>query len=73
MMLMTMKLVPILSVALGLGGCVGAAPAYLAAPADPNARVPAVRYDSVAGQTKTFRPVGPKDWEELNRRVGPRS
>lgn len=62
-----------LGLTFGLGGCVGAAPPYLTAPANPNARVPAMRHDSVAGQTRTFRPVGPKDWEELNRRVGPRS
>ena len=48
-------------------------PAYLEKPADPSARVPRGSYQPVAAETKTYRPVGPKGWEELNRRVAPKS
>lgn len=48
-------------------------PKGLLAPADASARVPKVRYDTVTAGTKTFRPAEPKNWEELNRRVGPKS
>lgn len=48
-------------------------PAYLEKPADPSVKVPRVGYQPVAGETKTYRPVGPKGWEDLNRRVTPKS
>ena len=48
-------------------------PAYLEKPADPSVRVPRVGYQPVTGETKTYRPVGPKGWEDLNRRVAPKS
>jgi starvation-inducible outer membrane lipoprotein len=48
-------------------------PAYLEKPSDPSVKVPRVGYQPVAGGTKTYRPVGPKGWEDLNRRVGPKS
>lgn len=65
------KFLLLISAALALGGCTASLPEHLARPADPAARVPALAYLGVAAQTKTFRPAGPKDWEELNRRVGP--
>jgi hypothetical protein len=63
----------IASAAASLGACVAAPPRELLAPADANARVPGVRNDTVTAGTKTFRPAEPKNWEELNRRVGPKS
>ena len=48
-------------------------PSYLERPADPGVKVPLAGYQPVAGDTKTYRPVGPKGWEELNRRVTPKS
>jgi hypothetical protein len=61
------------ALAASLGACAVSPPRSLLAAADPTARVSAVRYDNVTAGTKTFRPAEPKDWEELNRRVGPRS
>lgn len=40
-------------------------------PSDPGARVPRTTYQSVTAATKTYRPVAPLSWEELNRRVTP--
>jgi hypothetical protein len=66
--------VPLLmTVGLALGACSATIPDYLARPADPNARVPAVGYRSVTAGAASFRPVEPKDWRELNRQVGPKS
>jgi hypothetical protein len=42
-------------------------------PADPAARVARPAYVSVTAGMKSFRPVEPKGWEELNRQVGPKS
>ena len=39
---------------------------------DPRERVPRTTYQSVTGATKSFRPVEPLAWEEINRRVMPR-
>jgi hypothetical protein len=62
------------AIGLVLGACtVSAVPDHLARPADPNARVPAVTYHSVTAGAASFRPADPKDWRELNRRVGPKS
>ena len=62
------------AIGLVLGACsVSAVPDHLARPADPNARVPAVTYGSVTAGAATYRPAEPKDWRELNRRVGPKS
>ena len=58
--------------AFALSAC-ASVPAYLEKPADPSARVPRSGYQPVAAETKTYRPVGPKGWEELNRRVAPKS
>lgn len=68
------KLPSLAVIGLALGACtVSAVPDHLARPADPNARVPAVGYRSVTAGAATFRPAEPKDWRELNRRVGPTS
>lgn len=57
---------------LALGACsVAPVPTHLARPADPDARVPAARYQSVTSGIASLRPVEPKDWRELNRSVGP--
>ncbi|TQI73734.1 hypothetical protein FHT98_1471 [Bosea sp. AK1] len=62
------------AIGLALGACsVSAVPDHLARPADPNARVPAVTYGSVTAGAASYRPAEPKDWRELNRRVGPKS
>lgn len=74
-MLPRLRLRPLLNSALGLalGACAAAPmPAYLARPADPDAPVPAHRYESVGAGTAALRPVEPKDWRQLNRQVGPR-
>lgn len=41
-------------------------------PSQPIAPVPRARYQSVTATTKTYRPVDPLPWSELNRRVTPR-
>ena len=41
-------------------------------PSDPSEPVPRTGYRSVTSATKTYRPVDPKPWDELNRRVTPR-
>lgn len=41
-------------------------------PSDPRERVPGTSYKSVTAATKTYRPVEPLPWDELNRRVAPR-
>ena len=41
-------------------------------PSDPRGRVPRATYQSVTAATKSFRPVAPLPWEEMNRRVMPR-
>lgn len=41
-------------------------------PSNPGVRVPRVTYSSVTSATKTYRPVAPLPWDELNRRVTPR-
>lgn len=56
-----------------LGACV--APPKIAVgpnPADASIRVPALAYQPVTGGVKSFRPVEPKGWEELNRQVTPK-
>lgn len=58
--------------ALVLGACsVAPVPVHLARPADPGIRVPAVAYQSVTAGVISMRPAEPKNWRELNRRVGP--
>lgn len=71
---MSLMKVPLLTtVGLALGACSATVPDHLAQPADPNVRVPAVAYRSVTAGASTFRPAEPKDWQELNRQVGPKS
>ena len=72
---MTFVKVPIIAlIGLALGACsLASDPDYLARPADPNIKVPATGYRSVTAGAATLRPVEPKDWRELNRRVGPQS
>ena len=41
-------------------------------PSDPGERVPRFTYKSVTAATKSYRPVDPLPWDELNRRVAPR-
>ncbi len=41
-------------------------------PSDPGERVPRTTYQSVTAATKSFRPIAPLPWEEMNRRVMPR-
>lgn len=68
---MTLARISSVLLALSLGACVPQPPAFLAAASNPGSPAPRLGYDSVIGQTKTFRPGEPKNWEELNRRVGP--
>jgi hypothetical protein len=49
----------------------GAGEVLAASPADPATRVPAVRYDPVTSGTKSYRPVEPLPWGDVNRRVAP--
>jgi len=42
-------------------------------PSDAGERVPRATYKSVTAASKTYRPVEPLPWDELNRRVTPRS
>jgi hypothetical protein len=39
--------------------------------ADPGAPVPPVRYESITAGTKSYRPVDPLPWPDVNRRVAP--
>ncbi|KQK31772.1 hypothetical protein ARD30_02515 [Bosea thiooxidans] len=70
---MTFVKVPtIAAIGLALGACTLAPiPEHLARPADPSVKVPATAYRSVTAGAATLRPAEPKDWHELNRRVGP--
>ena len=54
-------------------GCASVPPRPLAGadPADPAARVPAVRYRSTIGPYASQRPVDPAPWAEQNERVAP--
>ena len=54
-------------------GCASVPPRPLAGadPANPAARVPAVRYRSTIGPYTSQRPVDPAPWGEQNERVAP--
>ncbi len=41
-------------------------------PADGSVNVPPLHYQSVTSGTKKFRPVGPKNWIDLNSEVAPK-
>ena len=43
----------------------------VAGPDDPAARVPDARYELITSGTKSFRPVEPLPWPDVNRRVAP--
>ncbi len=63
------------AVSLLLGGLLVAASAaggYAASPDDPGASVKANRYSPVTSGTKSYRPVGPLPWGDVNRRVAPK-
>jgi hypothetical protein len=49
-----------------------AAGGQAASPDDPTARVKANRYSPVTSGTKSYRPVGPLPWGDVNRRVAPK-
>ena len=69
----TPPLAAIIAAGMLLGACV--APPVIAtgpSPTDASVRVPALAYQPVTGGVKTFRPVEPKGWEELNRQVTPK-
>ncbi len=44
---------------------------HAANPDDPNAPTPPTRYSPVTSGTKSYRPVEPLPWGEINRRVTP--
>jgi hypothetical protein len=41
-------------------------------PDDPCAKVPPTRYSSVMAGAKTYRPVEPMPWGDINRRMAPK-
>jgi hypothetical protein len=43
----------------------------VAGPDDPAARVPDARYEPITSGTKSYRPVEPLPWPDVNRRVAP--
>jgi hypothetical protein len=50
-----------------------ASPAKAASPDDPQAAVPAERYLGVLKGTRSYRPVEPLPWGDVNRRVDPQA
>jgi PBP1b-binding outer membrane lipoprotein LpoB len=59
--------------ALLIAGCVRApVPLVMENPADPDARVTAVRHTSALQTYRSLRPVDPLSWREQNERVAPR-
>lgn len=58
-----------------VGGCTRDASgiSQMTRAADPNVKVPIAVYHSVSSGNTSYMPVAPKGWEELNRRVGPKS
>ena len=50
-----------------------ASPAKAASPDDPRAPVPAERYLPVLKGTRSYRPVEPLPWGDVNRRVDPQA
>jgi hypothetical protein len=68
-----LKLVIAATGALALGGCVSPPPPfYLTAPTDPSQAAPSMRDARVTAGTRSFRPVEPKGWEQLNDDVAPK-
>jgi hypothetical protein len=67
------RLVTALALAAVLAGCAAPPPpAYLSAPADAT-RTGRAAYASVTAGTRAYRPVEPKGWDDVNRKVAPRS
>lgn len=60
---------------LAVGGCARdtSGVAQMTRAADPTVKVPIAGYQSVSSGNVQYMPAGPKGWEELNRRVGPKS
>jgi len=54
----------------GLALFVGSAAGLASSPDDPGASVPADDYRPVLSGTKSYRPVEPLPWGDVNRRVG---
>jgi hypothetical protein len=50
---------------------VSISPVLASGPANPDAGVPPARYSPVISGTKSFRPVEPLPWGDVNRRVMP--
>jgi len=48
-----------------------ASAAHARDPVNPDANVPPARYSPVVSGTKSYRPVEPLPWGEMNRRVMP--
>lgn len=46
-------------------------PTYLLAVGDPRRRAPALRVGDATAGTRDFRPVGPRDWIDVNRDIAP--
>ena len=59
------------AIAFEVGACVPAAPPSLTAAADPAVDIRRPRYSTVTAGVRDYRPVGPRDWRELNRQVTP--
>jgi hypothetical protein len=66
-------LVIVAALALGVGACMPATPRYLVAASDPSISGRGPRYATVTAGVKDYRPVGPRDWRELNREVAPQA
>jgi len=58
-----------------VGGCTRdmSAVKQMTRAADPSVKVPGAGYQTVSSGNVPYTPIGPKGWEELNRRVGPKS
>jgi hypothetical protein len=66
-----MRIAILMGLALAIGACVPATPHYLVAASDPSVPARGPRYVTVTAGVKEYRPVGPRDWRELNREVAP--
>lgn len=51
---------------------VSVSPALARDPANPDAGVPPARYSPIISGTKSYRPVDPLPWGDVNRRVMPK-
>jgi hypothetical protein len=59
------------ALAMAVAGCAPPASDHLLAAANPANKGPGVRYTPVTAGVRDYRPVGPRDWRELNRDVTP--